>query len=40
MSYVTDVVSQLAGLAVIRAFGQQDNFERRLQHSVNVECVS
>ena len=31
---------QLAGLAVIRAFGQQDNFEKRLQHSVNFECVS
>ncbi|CAD6567059.1 MAG: hypothetical protein TREMPRED_003289 [Tremellales sp. Tagirdzhanova-0007] len=29
---------QLAGLAVIRAFGQQNNFERRLQHSVNMEC--
>ncbi|ORY22828.1 ABC transporter type 1, transmembrane domain-containing protein [Naematelia encephala] len=28
---------QLAGLAVIRSFGQQDNFQKRLQHAVNVE---
>jgi len=29
---------QLSGLPVIRAFGQQDNFERKLQVAVNVEC--
>lgn len=29
---------QLSGLAVIRAFGQQDNYERRLQSAVNTEC--
>ena len=29
---------QLAGLPVIRAFEQQENFVRRLQHSVNIEC--
>jgi ABC-type multidrug transport system fused ATPase/permease subunit len=31
---------QLSGLAVIRAFGQQDAFNRRLQATVNDECVS
>lgn len=29
---------QLAGLAVIRSFAQQENFQKRLQHSVNGEC--
>ncbi|KAK4686687.1 hypothetical protein P7C73_g3435, partial [Tremellales sp. Uapishka_1] len=29
---------QLSGLAVIRAFGQQTNFEKKLQRTVNAEC--
>ena len=29
---------QLAGLAVIRAFGQQARFIRMMQHSINQEC--
>jgi hypothetical protein len=32
--------AQLAGLSVIRAFGQQSNFEKDLQRAVNDELVS
>ena len=31
---------QLAGLAVIRAFGQQRHFMTKMQESINTECVS
>ncbi|KAL7425014.1 hypothetical protein Q5752_000701 [Cryptotrichosporon argae] len=34
----TSFGEQLSGLSVIRAFGRQSAFERKLQHAVNEEC--
>nr|XP_018260210.1 uncharacterized protein I303_07127 [Kwoniella dejecticola CBS 10117]OBR82368.1 hypothetical protein I303_07127 [Kwoniella dejecticola CBS 10117] len=39
-NWYTAFSEQLAGLAVIRAFGRQETFQSRLQHGLNQEQVS